>query len=174
VRFVPPLAMTLLLALAAPAFAQHRNADSHVRALDAGAARVLDRALSWSPTVRRLVDHLEQTDAIVFVRLDESIGPGRAATRFLSAAPGARYVLVSINERNPALELVALLGHELQHATEVADDPEVHSADGMRSLFERIGHRSEGPDTFETSEAVEVGREVLREVHALHPSDSNL
>jgi hypothetical protein len=57
----------------------------------------------------------------------------------------------------------AILGHELQHACEVANSAATDE-DGIRELFQQKGHRA--GDYFETRGAVEAERRVLRELMA--------
>jgi hypothetical protein len=65
---------------------------------------------------------------------------------------------------------LALIGHELQHALEIARAPDIRSPDDITALFRRIGrspHCPRGtPDCFETSAALAVGEQVLRELLA--------
>ena len=64
---------------------------------------------------------------------------------------------------------MALLGHELQHAVELAEAPAVEDAADYEQLYERIGYEScssAARRCFETDAAVQAGRDVLRELRA--------
>lgn len=50
------------------------------------------------------------------------------------------------------VELVAILGHELQHAAEIAAAPWVHDAGTLARLYRRIGLRL-GSNAFDTAAA---------------------
>ena len=61
-------------------------------------------------------------------------------------------------------ELIAIAGHELQHALEVAAHPKVRDGKGMRALYERIGIRTGSFDRYDTAEAQSMGRRVRAEL----------
>jgi hypothetical protein len=64
---------------------------------------------------------------------------------------------------------VALLGHELRHAAEVAAAPWVTDERLYGILYERIGHAqcSRPQRCFDTVAAVDAGRQVLRELRSV-------
>jgi hypothetical protein len=67
-----------------------------------------------------------------------------------------RYLRVTLDPALRGDTVIAVLGHELQHAVEIVRAPEVTGTDTMRALFERIGYRLQsysGLDEFETVEA---------------------
>lgn len=124
-----------------------------------------------SATFRTVVTALGRTDAIVYVE------PGICAFgRFHACLPaavstsgGVRYLRVLFEPaRAPRPQLIALIGHELQHALEVATVPGVRSSDGIRRLFGRVGQSVECPkgmvDCFETTAARDVGDRILAEL----------
>jgi hypothetical protein len=168
--FLPCLAITLLVT-ADPVRAQDRPIGSRVRCLDTGAAHVLGLAKAWSPSVRLLIDRVERSDLFVYVRMDGMLTKFGGQTRFITAAPGARYVMVEINPRADDTQLVSMLGHELQHVAEIADATDVRDVLGVVALLKRIGWQGSSANGFETPAALEVGRQVAREVrqaHSLH------
>jgi len=91
------------------------------------------------------VETIERSDLIVYIQTGQLGIPGHTA--FLKAAPGARLVRITISD---VLDLedrrLALLGHELQHAVEVAANPAIVSAAAMRQFLREQG--------FQVSEAV--------------------
>ena len=103
----------------------------------------VDLGLRDSPTFRELVNRINVSDVVVYVTADaETLLPPGLDGRltFLSATGGFRYVVVRVNTNLSAPRLVSLLGHELQHAREIADsdtivDPlsmaRVHRAPGL-------------------------------------------
>lgn len=139
---------------------------SRLRCLDKDIARVLDRGKAVSPSARALAERIEQSDLIVYLRMDGLLTHRQGETRFITAARGARYVMVGLNPRAEADDLVAMLGHELQHVNEIAQAPGVRDGAAVEALFKRIGWPGLGPDTFETGSALEMGRQVAREVRA--------
>ena len=62
----------------------------------------------------------------------------------------------------PPSELPALLGHELQHAVEIAEREEVRDEEGVRRLYLEIGRQGSG-DSFETDAALDVEWQVRLE-----------
>ena len=71
-----------------------------------------------------------------------------------------RYLLIRIDRFKISVrEQIALLGHELQHALEVASAPEVRDASGMAQLYRRIGWEGQ-KDHFESEAAKSVAQKV--------------
>jgi len=160
------LAFSLLAVDSNPA-EERQQIGSRLRCLDAEAGAVLADASAWSPSVRRLIERIERSDLIVYLRMDGLLVKHRGETRLITAAPGARYVMVGLSPRGDERELAAMLGHELQHVTEIADAPNVRDVKAMLDLFKRIGWPGTSANGYETDEAIEVGRQVAREVRTV-------
>jgi hypothetical protein len=79
-------------------------------------------------------------------------------------AKGQRYVRIDVVEGGSMNEMLALIGHELCHAAEVARAPEVRDAGSMRELFIRIGQSINGLRSFDTADARATGERIRREV----------
>jgi hypothetical protein len=60
-------------------------------------------------------------------------------------------------------ELVSVLGHELQHAVEIAAAPEVRDLATQRNFYLRTGYETRGGGYFESEAALEAGRRVAAE-----------
>ena len=71
-------------------------------------------------------------------------------------------VLVSMRKA-PGCQLIASIGHELQHAVEVLANPKVRSTFEMFLFFDRTAPAG-WRDSFETDEAVQAGLRVDREM----------
>lgn len=136
-----------------------------VRPLSDRGERLLQTATELSPTIADLLDRIEQSDIIVQVEVRFSFDVAFAVTRLVTATPHARYVRVSINPRQSPLRRLELLGHELQHVVEIAEDPTVRTQDQMRQYFTRIGRRHTASTAFETDAAVDAELQVRREVN---------
>lgn len=145
---------------------QARTPRDPVVPLSTGAASVLRDAIERSPVVNRLLRELGRSDLVVYVtnlRAGDRLGP-RSYMTFLARDAAHRYLLVRIDHWNISLtERVALLGHELQHALEVAEAPEVHDAETMARMFRRIGSEM-ATNTFETRTARDVAQSIRREL----------
>lgn len=156
-----------LLLVAHATTAQERHAP-HVRAESGDVRQLIADAADKSVTFRALLDGIERSDLIVYVRmrvlpsetLDGRIGflGARAQTRFLAielACPRRRDIQTTT------------LAHELQHATEIAGAPWVTGAATLARLYAEIG-RAVTTDpwsaTYETTAAQEMGRRVRDEL----------
>ena len=150
----------LAVLVAAPVLAGPEN--DRVRCLDAESRQLLDMVRTQSPTLRGMLERLEKSDMITFIRMAPMFDRLRATTRIVSAVGHTRFVLVSITTLAPEVDRVLLLGHELRHAVELADAPWVRDDAGMIEMYQRIGWR-ESARAFETNAAVDAGRRVREE-----------
>jgi hypothetical protein len=141
--------------------------DPHVRATAQGAQRLVDEGAQRSAIVRALIERLEASDVVVYVSEDEGMADGVAGQlTFVSAVGGRRYVRVRIRRQESRDYEVAILGHELQHAVEIAGAPEVIDQPSMANFYSREGtDQSHGQrDRFDTQAAIDCGRDVLSEL----------
>lgn len=165
------LLLVLAAALVAPSTAlpaQRRDAiDANlprVRALDALAANVLDAAIRMSPTVVGLIAELRRGDVIVHVQTAFLPPRVKGVTRLVTATPSARYVRVMLRIPNALPCLVAVLGHELRHAVELAAMPDVRDERAFVAAALEMGWATFCDGFFETKAAVHTGRLVWREI----------
>lgn len=151
--------------LHAPAAAQPDLPFTRVRAIDARAQAILLDALTSSPTVRALVETLEGSDLIVQVESQAVAADFRARLRFVTAAPGCRWVRVSVRVPAPRLTVIPALAHELQHAVEISQSNDVVDEETLVGLFRRIGWQWErGVAVYETEAAQAVEDRVRKEL----------
>jgi len=150
------------------------NPYAHVRPMQKDAEDLIAQGMAQSPTFRRLVNQIERSDVIVYVDLRpdmrESIG---GSLRFLAKSATHRFLRVQLNRADAPLWRVALLGHELQHAVEVAEAGDISSSNDMRALYHRIGVRT-GPDAYDSMAAREAGYTVRDELVASHGGNLRL
>jgi hypothetical protein len=151
---------TLLAASAqAPRMPRVRSNSPAIRA-------VIDQATERSVTFRRLVDTIDRTDGLVYVdegRCNHSV----RACLMLSVKVAGPYRLlwIAVDARKaPGAELMASIGHELQHAVEVLSDPAVTDNHAMFFFYHHRGSGDTG--RFETKAAIDAGLDVLAEVRA--------
>jgi hypothetical protein len=140
-----------------------------VRVLHRQLEQTLEETLANSATFRAIVDELERSDLIIHVT-----GMGLDARRHLSgtmtfvrAADGRRFVRITINERLLGDQRAAAIGHELQHALEVARASSVTDQLSLAALYQRFGHETDGDPNgtcYETDEAKQVGALILAEI----------
>jgi hypothetical protein len=141
-----------------------------IRILDGPLKALFDHGVTQSPTLSALVEKVEASSILVFVegdmRMPERLG---ARLTFVTSINGVRYVRVDINCMLAQRRQVALLAHELQHALEIAERPDIVDVEAMESMYEDIGFQSfeNGRHRgFETDEALEVQEMVDRELGA--------
>ena len=138
---------------------------SRVRCLDREARQLMEAAVADSPTIARLVTVLQSTDLVVGIEAHAFTKKSlKGDARVIAASPGVRHLRIRIGIPGAQSDLIAVLGHELQHAVEIADAPDVRDAATLRAHYLRIGHEPMGRGYYETDAAVEVGRRVSAEV----------
>ena len=149
-----------------------RPSAPHVRSTDAVVLATLARGSAHSATFRRLLEQLEMSDVIVHVERRPRWERPHGATRFIAATPYARYLRITIAATDASDAIVALLGHELRHAVETADAPEVVDESSFHALYRRIGHASCAPPQwcFDTATAVRTGIDVYTELRRVRRS----
>jgi len=164
-------AVTLALTIGAGAapFTAEAALDSptrHVRTADRVMRKLLKTGFHDSPTFAALMARLEQSDVIVYLE-DVPRLPGALEGRLviMPLAHGFRYVRVQVAQRGAPADTIAIIGHELRHAVEVAEAPDVHSEADLAALYRRIGI-NRGNNLFDTTAAQETGRRVWRELTA--------
>jgi hypothetical protein len=144
------------------------NAPSPLRIADRSLLGIVSQGMARSPTLREIVAHLQWSHAIVYVSLAAVPTGTVGLTRFMGASDGWRYLSVELDHKLPHNDLVATLGHELQHVTEIIDARAVSDGPSMLALYRRIGNERsffQNPvPSFETDAAVAVGRRVYWEV----------
>ena len=142
----------------------------HVRAERQEARRLVAAAAASSATVWRLMGDLDRTDVVVYVECSPPIGERRhGRLSLLSAAGGHRYLSIWVNQQRSVAERIALFGHELQHALEMAQAPSAVSPQTMAAHFATIGRPAHRSGAFETEAARAVGQQVRRELAEHQP-----
>jgi hypothetical protein len=133
-----------------------RSSHPYIRAM-------LEEARERSATFRGLVQAIEATDGIVYVE-QGPCGHGVRACLTLSITPAAEYRIlrVLVDARQPDWEVMASIGHELQHALEVLNDLALKTGEEMFLFYAREGLNMER--SFETGNAIRAGNAVKNEV----------
>ena len=135
-RMIPRSSLVLLLTFVLP-YGASAETTPRVRVLDARLKSLFDHGLTQSPTLRAQVDKVEASSILVFVdgdmRMPERLG---AQLTFVTSVNDVRYVRVDLNVMLPPRRQIALLAHELQHALEIADRPEIQDIEAMESFYE--------------------------------------
>jgi hypothetical protein len=168
-----PALLTVMLGMLLGYGAMAHGADTvddtpplvRVRAPSADIAAVIRDASERSPTFRRLLSTIDATDGLVFVE-DGTCGHSVRACLSLSVkvAGPSRLLRIIVDARRPDCQLMADIGHELQHAIELLSDPQVKDMHSAYAFFQREGPT--GSDRFETQAALHAGDQVGDECHA--------
>ncbi len=162
----------------APAHAQPREPAPagvdrpHLRADGVEPRALVADAADRSATFRSLVDRIEASDLIVYVRmqhfsssrLEGRIGFVAGAS---AAAGGPRILLIELACPRRSADQEATLAHELRHAAEIADAPWVDGPAALAGYYAAIGESGEVLDrgvAFETAAAREIATRVRREI----------
>lgn len=162
-RYVLMLFVVIVVIVCALTLASVAAAQSlPLRPVDEVATATLGHALAHSSVVRSLTAAIEQSNLIVHIESSWQLPPGiSGTTRFVTSRGGYRFARITFNGGLPLLERTALLGHELQHARELAES-NAGDMTAVRRLFERTGRRT--GELFETRAAIDAERLVRREL----------
>jgi hypothetical protein len=156
-----------LLILCRSAAAEDVVRPSHVRAESPEVRALIADAAERSVTFRALVDGIERSNVIVYVRVrlfNSQMLDGRIG--FLGSHPGVRFLAIELAcPRRRELQLTTL-AHELQHALEIARAPWVVGPATLAQYYGQIGNEIGGGTalTFETDAARRTGARVRLEL----------
>jgi hypothetical protein len=141
--------------------------NPRVRPYDGRAAHILLEGLERSVTMRAIVDRLEQLEVIVYLEMQPALRKKLAGTlTWLAATASHRYVRISLNPDMARDSLIAALGHELQHALEVAEAPWVVDPPSLQAYYEKHGLKtvSQHINGWDSLAARLIGDEVRRDL----------
>ena len=159
---------TALTATLASAQDADRAAPRHVRGATVDAVELLDELIARSPTARDLVERLDHSDLLVYIRFQWfSTVTLRGRIGFLTESTHSRLLAIEIGCRYTRTDQLVALGHELHHAVEIADAPTVWDARSLAAYYPSIGDRTgfaASAETFETAAAAATGRRVRSEL----------
>jgi hypothetical protein len=137
----------------------------HVRVRGVGArlVAIINDATAQSETFRGLVDQINHTDGMVYVAEGDCGSGVRACLLLRMTMMGPHRVLrIQVDGRVADRDLMASIGHELQHAVEVLSYHFVRSSSQMILLYRRICDVC--GRFFETNAAVRAGDGVRDEL----------
>jgi hypothetical protein len=142
-------------------------ADPHVRPLSDRLARLVNDVARASTEFRRLVATITASDVVVYVICDGGLPPmSRGRLSFLAAAGGRRYLQARLRPGASWSDQAVTLGHELQHAVEIAATPAIVDGDSLAREYLRIGFLTSTAArrrAFETIEAQRVAERIRSE-----------
>jgi hypothetical protein len=163
------LLVTFLVTTSTASTAQTFDDDphNHIRTTDRRLIRLLHSGVRDSDTFRRLVERLRRSDVIVYLECGGGTRTADGRLTFMSAVGGFRYVHIRVARLASANVQIALIGHELRHAVEVADAPAIVDGDTLAREYERIGFANPHQETgvsYDSDAAVAAGYQVLRDL----------
>jgi hypothetical protein len=164
----------LLCIRAAPTAAGSQPA-ARVRSTNATILELIKEAAERSATFRSLVNTIDHSNGIVYVEFGYcAFGHlNGCLVPFIVASHGDRYLRIIVTpdkNRRSRDQLLALVAHEMRHALEVLEHPEVVDAATMEAMYRKIGTPLAGLKGYETSAARAAGDAVLAELLAKHPT----
>jgi hypothetical protein len=137
---------------------------SHVRTTDPYVETLLGEGSTRSETFRQLVEALDESDLFVYVEMGYLDVPSQV--QFAVATAAGRYVRITINAGQEFEDTqIAWLGHELQHAVEVAAAPEVTNPETLGLFYSRFAQKMHD-HAWCTAEAQAVTERVMEELTA--------
>jgi hypothetical protein len=138
---------------------------SQLRPVSAFEDAVVREAVCVSPTLRALADRLDRSDLTVHVSVrrfaDRRLAGG---LRFLAATPTDRVLLIEIAFGLDRYARIAMLGHELQHAVEVAETAQIRDKDGFRRFYAKRGIEGAIERGYETDAARQAEIAIRKEL----------
>jgi hypothetical protein len=162
------------LAFSAPAAAQDSAVPQiiRVRTPNAYISGLIAEGAERSPTFRDLMTRLDRTRWFVLIQRGQC-PDARAIGCLLHSVlrfEGSPYLRIVIDDRRlrPRDLQIEVIAHELCHALEAAESPEVTDTASLVALFRRIGRtnfESSQMTTYETAAALETGQRVATELH---------
>lgn len=161
-------AVMALVGVAGAAAAGPSSSDPRLRPAEASANALVDDAVSRSAIVRDLADKLRGTDVVAYVRVGPCVeGERDSSIHFLGRSKYERFMVIKVNESLSLDRQVALVGHELQHAVDMAKAAWITDPVRMQQYFTLVGWKLEYPEHgFETLSAMQTERKIGQELAA--------
>lgn len=157
------VAAALVLTMAGAADARmSAKTDPHLRPADPSTAALVATALEQSPTIRALASQLDGTDVVAYVQTaPRKAGEVGASIHVAGRTAHQRFFVLRIDESLPAERQIALIGHELQHAVDMASAGWVTDQARLQQYLELTGWKRMWPEKgFETISALRAERRV--------------
>jgi len=143
----------------------------HVRSTDPRVQEWLRIGAADSQTFRTLLNALAESDLIVHVQpVDRLMTAGQ--TYFVTATPSVRYVRIEVSFRGNVNDTVALIGHELQHAVEIAKEPRIRDRQALSLFYKGMPGNSISGTEYDSVAARMIEDRVRREMWGAARSES--
>ena len=142
------------------------NGGPRVRPYDNRSAAILLDGIRRSATFRSIVEKLESRDVIAYVQIQQAL-KGRLAggLTWVGGTRRFRYVRIGINPDLRGDAAIAALGHELQHALEVAGEPSIVDGHSFAAHYKQVGISVRMHNNgWDTEAARQAGDDVRRDL----------
>jgi len=164
------VSVVALVVFATASSAAASDITRHVRTRDGRLDALIADGARRSPLFRSLLEVLERSSVIVYV--ESRLLPARLSGRLILAGVGLsgvgppwRYLRIDIECRQSLNDQIAALGHELQHAVEIADAAAIVDHRSIQVLYGRIGFAVDASRRqFESLAARNAGAQVHRDL----------
>ncbi len=124
---------------------------------------LIAEGMANSPTFAGIASQLLVSNVVATVEPALQLQTGLSGyMAFITRTANRRYVRIYFNPKLQRHQSIAIIGHELRHALEVAMHPEVINQSTLRAMYAAVGH-GEG-DRWDSDGAVEAGRTILHEL----------
>lgn len=149
-----------------PQAACHASGNPAIRPRSPIVNATIEYGLKRSPTLVAEFAEIQASDIVVYIDTEtRAMSDLHGYVSFISHTLFCRYVRVVLNASLNLSQLAAVLGHELQHAIEIAAHPDVVDSESLSAMYERFGHHARRDRTYDSVEAVEVGLRVAAELN---------
>jgi hypothetical protein len=139
--------------------------EFRVRTLEPKVREWLRTGAARSKTFAELLDRLATSDLIVYVTTVPRIPSGvMGQLSFVATKGKVRYLRIELVEDDSPREMIALLGHELQHAVEIAGAPRVIDSQSMASFYLHTGGLQNDGSKYDSVAARLAGNRVRAEI----------
>jgi hypothetical protein len=141
---------------------------TRVRASESLMIALVREGYGRSPSFRDLVDTLQRSNVIVIVQPGICAG-GRIRSCVVAVAGTLRerQIRIKVDTRTSGNQLIATIGHELQHAVEIAENTEITDGPNALKLYRRLGIgrcRDGLSEECETERALTTEKRILVEL----------
>ncbi len=143
----------------------------HVRTTDPRVQGWIRTGAADSQTFWNLLTILGESDLIVHVQAVDRLSTA-GQTYFVTSTPTVRYVRVEVVAGGNANEMIALIGHELQHAVEIALESRIRDRQALSQFYRGLSGNSTAKTEYDSVAARVAEDRVRREIAGAARSDS--
>jgi hypothetical protein len=149
----------------AAAAACHGAGSPAIRSNFTWVDQLVQNGNAHSPTFAAETQELASSDLVVFLEpLMHMPAELSAYLVFMSATSACRFVRIRYDIHLSDPRAIAMIGHELRHALEIANHPEVVDSLSLSAMYKRYGRQVSDGEVYDSVEAVAVGRTILQEL----------